>query len=231
MATTTTMARPRLMSMDEAAFGKLQAWLSPAYPVGGFTFSHGLETAIADGAVRDAATLTSWVADVLEHGAGRTDAVLLGCAWRAERDDDAEALAEAAELAEALVPSAERLLETTAVGAAFAEVTAAAWAPGPYPAAYPVAFGQAAARHGIPLEPAARHYLQAFAAGLVSAGVRLAVAGQTDGQRAVAALLPLCAAVAAEATAATIEDVGGCAVRADIASMRHETLKTRLFRS
>ena len=227
--TTTGMRRCRT-AMDET-ISKLFAWLSPGYPVGGFTFSHGLEWAVEAGDVRDRETLADWVADILEHGAGRTDAVLLAGAWRAERAGDAAALAAVAELADALAPSAERRLEAAALGAAFAEVTAAAWGGGPCPAAYPVAFGQAAARHAIPLEDAVGLYLQAFAANLVSAAIRLAAVGQTDGQRVVAAVMPVCAAVAAEALGAPLDAIGGCTIRADIASMRHETQPVRLFRT
>ena len=216
--------------MDESVC-KLFAWLSPAYPVGAFTYSHGLEWAVEAGDVRDVATLIAWIADVLRHGAGRTDAVLLACACRAAGVGDTAALAEVAELAEALAPSAERLLETASMGAAFAEVTAAAWSADPRPAAYPVALGCAVAQHGIPLDQAVPLYLQAFAGNLVSAGIRLGVAGQTDAQRALASLMPLSAAVAAEAITLTIDDIGGSVLRSDIASMRHETQATRLFRS
>jgi urease accessory protein len=216
--------------MDDPT-AKLIAWTSPGYPVGAFAWSHGLEWTVAAGDVFDRATLEAWVGDVLRHGAGWTDAVLLAGAWRAERDGDAAALAEMAALAAALAPSAERSLETMALGAAFADVTAAAWAAGPCPAAYPVAFGQASALHGIPLGAALRAYLQAVVANLVSAGIRLGVVGQTDGQRVLAALLPSCARLAAEAVDSGPDDAGGCALRGDIASMCHETQETRLFRS
>ena len=216
--------------MDEAVC-KLFAWLSPAYPVGAFTYSHGLEWAVKAGDVRDFETLTAWIADVLQHGAGRTDAVLLACACRAACEGDTATLAKVAELAEALAPSAERLLETASLGAAFAKVTAAAWSADLRPAAYPVALGWAVAQHRIPLDHAVPLYLLSFAGNLVSVGVRLGVAGQTDAQRALASLMPLCAAVAAEAITLTIDDIGGSALRSDIASMRHETQETRLFRS
>jgi urease accessory protein len=214
--------------MDEA-MGKLFAWLSPGYPVGAFAFSHGLEWAVEAGDVSDRATLADWVGDLMRHGAGRTDAILAASACRAAGDE--AALAEVAELAEALAPSGERRVETAALGAAFAEVTAAAWGGAAAAAAYPVAFGTAVARHGVPLEPALALYLQAFAANLVSAGIRLGVVGQTEGQRVQASLLPLCGEVAAEAVAATLDEVGGSVLAADIASMRHETQGTRLFRS
>jgi urease accessory protein len=224
---TTTM---RIPGMDEGLY-TLCAWLSPGYPVGAFGYSHGIEWAVEAGDIRDTETLALWIADLLRHGSGRTDAVLLAHAWRAERDGDRQALAALAELAEALAPSAERLLETTALGTAFAKITESAWGEDPAPAPYPVALGQAAARRHIPLDRTTFLYLHAFAANLVSAAIRLVPLGQTDGQRALAELMPEAARAAAEAVAAPIEAVGGCAIRADIASMRHETQRTRLFRS
>lgn len=207
------------------ALGKLAAWLSPAYPVGAYTYSHGLEWAIEAGDARDRESLEQWIADCLEHGAGRSDAILLAHAFRAPEDDGI------ANLARALQPSRERLLEVEAQGSAFARTTADVWGPDLAPAPYPVAVGRAAAAHEAPLGDTVFLYLHAFAANLVSAGVRLIPLGQTDGQRVLAALLPLARRVAAEAVTAPLGAVGGCAIRADIASMRHETQYTRLFRS
>jgi urease accessory protein len=223
-------------------------WLSPAYPVGAFSYSHGLEWAVEAGKVRDAATLAGWIEDLLHHGAGRSDAILLAETWRAVTAGDEPRLAETAELAAALAPSAERRLETLAQGAAFLEATRAVWPspaldrlaaaavppgapPGAREIAYPVAVGACAAAHRLPLEPTAQAFVQAFAASLVSAGVRLIPLGQTDGLRVLARLEPLLPPLIARALGSTLDDVGGAAVQADIASMRHETQYTRLFRS
>ena len=97
--------------------------------------------------------------------------------------------------------------------------------------ALPVAVGIASAGHGIALASALRAYLQAFAANLVSAGVRLIPLGQTDGQRVLAALEHVVAASAERASGTALDEVGGAAFRADIAGMRHESQHTRLFRS
>lgn len=210
--------------MDDALW-KLAAWLSPAYPVGAYTFSHGLEWAVEAGDVTDRETLTRWIADCLEHGAGRTDAILLAHAHAAPDDP------EIADLAAALQPARERLLETRTQGEAFARTTAEAWGPAVAPAPYPVAVGRAAAAHGLPVGETVFLYLHAFAANLTSAGVRLVPLGQTEGQRVLAALLPVARAVAAEALEAPLDGIGGCAYRADISAMKHETQYTRLFRS
>jgi urease accessory protein len=224
------------------ALQRLLAWLSPSFPVGAYSYSHGLEWAIEDGSVTDAATLAAWVGDVLRHGAGRTDAVLFAHAYRAGRDTDGTALRELVELAAAFQPTKERHLEATAQGRAFLSTIAAAWPvaalgelladiPRDPPMTYALAVAIAAAAHSVPLTPALTAYLSAFVANLVSAGVRAIPIGQTDGQRIVAFAAPLVEAAAATALAAGLDALGGAALRADIASMKHETQYTRLFRS
>jgi urease accessory protein len=210
---------------DARAAQVLAAWLSPGYPVGSYSYSHGLEWAVETGAVAGAPALEAWVADLLAFGAGRTDAILLRHAHAAADP------APIAELAVALAPSAERLLETAAQGAAFARVTAAAWGLDLPALPYPVAVGRAAALMRLPVGLTATLFLQAFAAAVISAGVRLVPVGQTDGQRITARLMPLAARIAAETEGLGLDEVGGCAVLADLASMLHETQGTRLYRS
>ncbi|MEM8753057.1 MAG: urease accessory UreF family protein, partial [Pseudomonadota bacterium] len=161
----------------------LATWLSPGFPVGAFAYSHGLETATAERTVRDVATTEAWIGDVLVSGGGRTDAILLAASHRAA--SAGEPVDGIAELAAALAPSAERRLETEAQGAAFAETVGAVWGLSAGAAPYPVAYGRAAAEIGAPLGVAAALFLNAFAANLVSAAVRLVPLGQTEGQRIV----------------------------------------------
>ena len=226
--------------LNAAALYRLMAWLSPAYPIGAFSYSSGIEWAVEAGDIADAATLQEWLAVMVADGGGFCDAVFLAHAYRAAADGDDAALRAVAALAAAFAPSRERHLETTAQGRAFLDVTRAAW---PTPAldrleaawdgavALPVAVGVAGAGHGIALTGLLDGYLQAFAANLVSAGVRLIPLGQTGGQRVLAALESVVRATAARALAAALEDVGSASFRADLASMRHETQYTRLFRS
>jgi urease accessory protein len=225
-----------------AELQRLLAWLSPAFPVGAFSYSHGLEWSVEDGTISDAATLEAWLAGILRHGAGRTDAVLFAHAYRAAAADDLVGLRDIAELAVAFQPSKERHLESTAQGRAFLNTVAATWPnrkldgllgrfPSDVPVAYPIAVAVAAAAHDIPLGSSVIAYLQAFAANLVSAGVRAIPIGQTDGQRIIARLSPIIGEIAGAALADDLSDLGGAAFRADIASMKHETQYTRLFRS
>jgi urease accessory protein len=219
---------------------RLMTWLTPAFPVGAFAFSHGLEWAMEAVVVRDRSTLMAWIEDLLSAGGGRNDAIVLAESWRAAHAGDAARLAVINALALALAPSAERHLETAAQGRAFAAAIAESWPCAAVVAlrvqagadiAYPVAVGTAAAGHGLPLASALQAYLHAFAANQVSAGVRLIPLGQTDAQRVLAALEPVVARMTQIAGGATLEDLGGSAFMADIASLRHETQHTRLFRS
>ncbi len=216
------------MPTDAAHLHKLNAWFSPSYPVGAFSYSHGLEAVVSDGDVGSADDLYQWLSDCLWFGAGRNDAILLAHAYRA---GDRAALSELAELAVALAASPERQLETTAQGAAFAKVTQNVWGGDLADLPYPVAVGAAARAEGIPLDMTLSLYLHAFAANIIAAGVRFIPLGQTDGQQVLARLFPAFDAIAAEAAEATLDDLGSATFRADLASMQHETLKTRIFRS
>ena len=215
---------------------KLQIWLSPAFPVGAFAYSHGLEWAVEAGDVFDAASLTAWLVDLAEHGSIRTDTAFVGAAWLAATANDAKALGEANALALALAPSRERHLETSAQGAAFLAVARAAWPCAalihfPAGAAYPVALGATAAGHGIARAATCEAFALAFVAALVSAAVRLGPIGQTAAQQVVAALLPSVQTLSNNLQNETLDDLGACALRSDIAAMRHETQYSRLFRS
>lgn len=245
MATTTGMGDP-----DEAAAGErasaapdllpLFVWLSPAYPVGAFAYSHALEWAVETQDIADLPTLTGWVDDLLQHGGPFADAVLLAHAYRAARDGEDTALVEVLELAAAFAPSRERQMETLNQGDAFIAASRVAW---PAPAlerlsqvwdgrvAYPVAVGIAAAAHGLALGATLSAYLNAVVANLISAAVRLVPLGQTDGNRALAAATLTVRTVALRVLDVPLDQLGGAALKSDIASMRHETQYTRLFRS
>jgi urease accessory protein len=211
----------------EAHLLRLMTWLSPAFPVGAFGYSHGLEQAIREGQVRNADALSAWISGLVEHGGAWTDAVLFKAAWASAAD--ADALAEVAVLAEALAPSLERRRETLAQGEAFL-IAARAWGPPPLEtAAYPVAVGAAAGAASVPLEAALTAWLHAFAANLVSVAVRAVPLGQTDGVAVIAGLEPVILQTAARAAASTLDDLGSAAIMSDIAAMRHETLDGRLF--
>jgi urease accessory protein len=231
------------MDLDDGALLRLLSWLSPGFPTGGFSYSHGLEFAVEAGLVRDRAGLAGWVGAVIEHGAGRSDGILFAAAHRAVTADDEAAFLWAVERGDVQRGSAELALESSAQGQAFLATVRAAWplpglerwiglirATGRAPA-HGVAVALAAALAGIALQPALAGFLHALAATLVSAGVRLVPLGQTDGQRVLAALEPLVLAAARRVPDLAREDIGGRASVIEWASLCHETQYTRLFRS
>jgi urease accessory protein len=229
------------MNADEAAaLYRLMTWLSPSFPVGAFSYSSGIEWAVEAGDITDAASLRDWLAAMLGDGPGFCDAVFLAQAHRAVSAQDEPSLREIAELAAAFVPSRERQLETTTQGRAFIEIARAAWACDGLdgmvaacggPIVYPVAVGLVSAAHAVPLAPAMHAFLHAVVSNWISAGARLVPLGQTDSQRILASLETNVAATAGRALAASLDDLGSATFRADLASLRHETQYTRLFRS
>jgi urease accessory protein len=219
-------------TITDSALVRLLTWLSPAFPTGAFAYSHGLEWAVQAGDVRDEADLLSWVGDVLVNGSGRTDAILLR---HAHRTSDRAALAEIAELASAAASCQERQAESLGQGGAFV-AAAEAWGAGllqscPERMPYAVAVGAVAALHEVDEDSACLGFLQACAANLVSAAVRLVPLGQTAGLRVLKELEPMILSTAEATREAGLDEIGGCAFRSDLAAMRHETQYTRLFRS
>ncbi|WP_425530864.1 urease accessory protein UreF [Ferranicluibacter rubi] len=211
---------------------RLITWMSPAFPIGAFSYSAGLEQAVADGSVADAASLQDWLSGAIAEGAVWNDAVLLAESYRAT--EDVQRLNAVASLAEAMAGSRERQMETMLQGEAFI-AAASAW-----PTvgddmllrmAYPVAVGAVAGAHATGAEPAIAAYLHATASNQVSVAIRCGVLGQRAGVAVLAALESEIAATAVRAAASSLDDLGSAGLLADIAGIRHETLPSRLFRS
>lgn len=219
---------------------RLLTWLSPAFPVGAFSYSHGLEHAVEVGLVTDRATLVTWIEGILRYGAGRLDGMLLVAAHRAAVHSNPKELKAVAELASAMRGSAELALESNAQGAAFMKAIGAGWprlAASPLlrdlaqTASYPVVIGATSAVAGIAETPVLQAYLIAFTGNLVSAALRLAPIGQSDGVAALAALEPAVSRQVEHLRAAPVETLGSASLTVDWCSMKHETQETRLFRS
>jgi urease accessory protein len=220
-----------IATMSEAVLLRLFAWLSPAFPTGGFASSAGLERAVSDCTVSDAAGLRDWLATLLIHGSPWNDAMLFGEAWR--NCSDGEKIAALSELAEALAGSAERHGETMDQGRAFLTAARHWFEPAALPekAPLPVAVGMACGLSRIELETGLMAYLQAFVSSQLQAAIRLSVIGQDGAARLLAALEPVIAETASRAANASVDDLGGCAFMAEIAAMNHETMQSRLFLS
>lgn len=210
---------------------RLQTWLSPAFPTGAFSYSHGLEQAIANKLVHDQDSLSDWLSALLQNGAGWNDAIILSAAWRASFHH--EELISIAELSEALSISKERHLETMAQGSAFLKA-ASAWGKIPKlpeQCSLPVAVGSIAAKQNIELEAVLVAYLHAYISNQVQAALRLMKLGQQSGVEILVALEPLILNTGAGASQTTLEELGGSSFMADICAIQHEQLQTRIFRS
>jgi urease accessory protein len=232
--------RDEMKESEAAALYRLMTWLSPSFPVGAFSYSSGIEWAVQAGDIVDAATLRDWLAAMLAQGPGFCDGVFLAHAHRAASSRDDAGLREIAELAAAFAPSRERHLETSAQGRAFVDIARAAWncdgldrmvACCDGITIYPVAVGVVSAAHAIPLAPTIQAFLHALTSNWISAGARLIPLGQTDSQRVLASLEPAVVSTTKRALQASLDELGSATFRADLASMRHETQYTRLFRS
>jgi urease accessory protein len=242
---TAIMPTGRIITMTDAplssaALFRLMAWLSPSYPVGGFSYSHGLEWLVEEGSVRDVESLCDWLGAILCFGSGRNDAIFLATAHRAAEAGDDAALCNIAEHALAFTGSAERHMETSAQGQAFAEITRRTWGSATLdrlvglrsgPVCYPVAVGIAAADHAVALRPALEAYVHGFTANLISAALRLVPLGHTDGQRALIKLEEAASTAVAAGMRGNLAELSSITVLADMAAMKHETQYTRLFRS
>ena len=219
---------------------RLLTWLSPAYPIGAFSYSHGVETAVEEGFIKDRTSLVAWLESMLLRGTGAVDGALFAAAWQAAAAEDWPVFDAIAERAAAWRGTMEMALESRQQGGSFLSITRTAWPHADLEAAHerlggeialPVAVALAAAAHGIALEAALEGYLHAFTANLISAALRSVPLGQSDGQIALASLEPVVRKAVEAAVNADLDEVGTATPLLDWCSMRHETQYTRLFRS
>jgi urease accessory protein len=237
-----------IITSDECKLAPLtllrqQSWLSPAFPTGSYSYSHGIEWAVEAGHIDDRKSLVDWLEADLCYGSGRNEAIFFIEAWRSATNSDCEKLLEIAEFAAAFRGTSEFALETSQQASACLAMLRRVW-----PESFmenlsellselriapvlSVVLGVRAARQGIPAALALPAFLQSYLANLVTAGVRLVPLGQTDGQLATAELEEAVLGVAAQAQQETIHDLGSAAFMVDLASAAHETQYTRLFRS
>jgi urease accessory protein len=232
-----------LYNFTPLALLRLQSWISPAFPTGSYSYSHGLEWAVEAGHIYDRQSLVDWLEADLCYGSGRNEGIFFCEAWRCTIDDNRAKLFEVAELAAAFRGTSEFALESSQQGAACLATLRQVWpdqvlnwlsgilCERHVEPALAVVLGIRSARQGIPASLSLPAFLQSYIANLVTAGVRLIPLGQTDGQLAIAELEGAVLAASAHAENATINDLGSAAFMVDLASMAHETQYTRLFRS
>ncbi len=226
---------PGCLTLDQ--LNLLMIWFSPAYPVGSFAYSHGLEAAVTKGSVTDPGQLRDWVGTMMLHGSGRSDGVIFREAHTAVRSGDNGRLDEIAELSAALLPTEELALECRAQGEAFFKASSEVWPAERMSAArldsptYPVAAAVTCASHDVPLSPSLASWYHSTASALVSAGVRLIPLGQTQGLKVLASLSECVARACRQAQTVCLDEIGSAAPLMEIDSIHHETQYSRLFRS
>jgi urease accessory protein len=257
---TPSMAPITPMRIEDHQLLLLLNWMSPAFPTGQFAYSHGLEWAIDENIVTDAGGLKSWTGDLLTRGSGWNDAVLFARCWDEDAEmlnELALALATSRErhlettqlgrsfgmaanvFANCPHPPYGHLLPSCGREKAQQDYlpspVAKPWENVPKTdegfLAYPIAAGAACVAFGIPKREALLAFLQGFSAALTSVAVRLVPIGQTAGLEVLRDLMPMISETAARAAAATLEDLGAITILADIASMKHETQSSRVFRT
>jgi len=204
---------------------KLLQLASPALPVGGYSYSGGLESAIEAGAVSDAASAQRWIEEVLAQSVAPLDAPMLLRMMQVPEPWNARFLAsrETAELRAETVQmgySLNRLLPDLGVPPLALEEPS-----------FPSAYAHAAKSWGIAPREALVAYLWSWAENQVMAALKAVPLGQTDGQKILLAIGERLEAVADEAEAMADEDIGRFAPALAILSSQHETQYSRLFRS
>jgi urease accessory protein len=220
-----------------------QTWLSPAFPTGSYSYSHGIEWAVEAALIYDRETLVDWLDADLRFGSGRNEAIFFMEAWRCATNDEIEKLLEVAEFAAAYRGTAEFTLESSQQAAACLATLCRVWPDAIVEKlsgllsehhilpSLSVVLGVHSARQSIPSILALAAFLQSYVANLITAGVRLIPLGQTDGQLAIAELEDAVLTLSEKAQEATFSDLGSAAFMVDLASAFHETQYTRLFRS
>ena len=215
------------------SLAKLLQLASPALPVGAYSYSGGLEAAIEDGVVHDAASAERWIGDVLEFSVARMEAPILFrfiCFFNQQNLDEIEKLnelllasRETAELRAETVQmgySMNRLLKDLEVGGVPVEEPS-----------FPAAYAHAASHWKIEPAAALQAYLWAWIENQVMAAVKAIPLGQTDGQRILLSLGKILPRLVEKAAEMKDQDLGNFAPGLALLSSRHETQYSRLFRS
>ena len=201
----------------------LQTWFSPLFPVGSFSYSHGLEAMIDDNLIKSKEDILEYLKCILKYGSGKNDIILIKYAYQGEEIND---------LALSLCPTKERKIESIEMGNAFRKVLEDSWN---YKiqenTAYPVSVGKAAKYFKIPLNLTIISYLQSFASNLINVCIKHIPIGQKVGQDCIIQMYDLIREIENESKNLELEDLGGVCFNSDIYSIKHENLKTRIYKT
>jgi urease accessory protein len=216
---------------------RLMHLVSPSLPVGAFTYSQGLEWAVECGWVGDRDSLRDWIADLLATGISRLDVPVLARLYQASRDDDHQAQVLWSDTLIAYRETRELRDEERNRGRALASLLPHLGVP-VSDALMPIlrgcqlaGFAHAAAHWNIPLQQAARGYVWGWLENMVLAGVKIIPLGQTAGQGMLAELIEAIPAMVEKGLALDDDAIGASCLAQAMASSRHETQYTRIYRS
>ena len=200
-------------------------WLSPAFPIGGFAYSHGLEWTINKGYVSNREELQNWISDLLEYGSLKNDAILIKLVLQGSDPKEIN------ELAMALCPASERLSETQLQGGAFCKIIREVWSLEIDELTLPIALALAAKNESIDQNLVVPAYLHSFCSNLISVAMRLIPIGQTDGQKTLRELSPLISDSVRSVAKSDKDDLGSACFLSDVSAMQHEYLQPRVFKT
>ena len=203
----------------------LMQWLSPAFPIGGFAYSHGLEWAINKGYVSNREELQKWISDLLEYGSLKNDAILINLVLQGSDPKEIN------ELAMALCPANERLSETKLQGGAFCKIMGDVWNLEIDNLTLPIALALAAKNESIDQNLVVPAYLHSLWSNLISGAIRLVPIGQTDGQKTLRELSPLFLFSFRAVAKSEIDDLVSTCFLSDVSAMQHEYLQPRVFKT
>ena len=221
---TNTLKVPMYTPTDSKLITVMQ-WLSPAFPIGGFAYSHGLEWAIDKGYVSNREELKKWISDLLEYGSLKNDAILIKLVLQGSDPKEIN------ELAMALCPASERLSETQLQGGAFCKIMREVWSLEIDELTLPIALALAAKNENIDQNLVLPAYLHSFCSNLISVAMRLIPIGQTDGQKTLRELSPLISDSVRAVAKSDKDDLGSACFLSDVSAMQHEYLQPRVFKT
>ena len=221
---TNTLKVPMYTPTDSKLITVMQ-WLSPAFPIGGFAYSHGLEWTINKGYVSNREELQNWISDLLEYGSLKNDAILIKLVLQGSDPKEIN------ELAMALCPASERLSETQLQGGAFCKIMREVWSLEIDELTLPIALALAAKNESIDQNLVVPAYLHSFCSNLISVAMRLIPIGQTDGQKTLRELSPLISDSVRSVAKSDKDDLGSACFLSDVSAMQHEYLQPRVFKT
>jgi len=209
-----------------------------ALPVGAYSYSEGLEAAIAQQVITDSEALQAWLVQALRCGTIRLEAAVMLRAVRSVAAGDWGSLASWNAWLSASWETPERRQQSWQMGRSlqrlFGSLVPSAQpvlAAAGEPCNYAIAFGTAAACWNIESQAATLGYLRSWAANSIAAATRLALLGQTAGQQIQLALQPTLIETQQTVTTLADDELESCSWGTAMAELAHERLRVRLFRS